>query len=265
MARKSILPPLQTKEYYSNVLLTAPDGTRLATVGHDRAEWYLSRDLGIEVPTQEPYARTIQLKFEPKGRPVSTRGLHVKETRCVVCGTTEGLTLHHVVPRLIRKSFPEKDSNRQHLWCLLLCESHHLEVEAIYAPILTKSSGFKELQKAAQKRPAPDKRLTALRIIHNLMQQGVIARLQESHPARVTTLLMEAGLKELPAPGEIETTIAKMLESEPAGKSSEVTTAFATRFIQENGGVEKVKELFRTLFLKLEPKYLPAEALSDIY
>ena len=264
MTKKPILPPLQTKEYYSNVLLVAPDSTPLATVGHDRADWYLTRNLGIEIPTAHPYSRTIKLNFEPKGRPESTHGLHPKETRCVVCGSTELLTLHHVVPRLIRKSFPEQDANRQHLWCLLLCEEHHLAAEALYAPILTKSQEFKAAQKATQQNSKkPTAKIKAYNILANLIKQNLIANLQQTHPTRVETLLAQAELQEMPNLEFLEAELVK--EKQATTKGSELTSMFAEQFIAANGGVQNVKKLFRELFLQLEPKFLPTVALTDIY
>lgn len=256
-----ILPSLKSKEYYSNVLLIAPDGTKLATVGHDRAEWYLSRNLATEITPESPYARVIQLKFEPKGKPQSDRGLHTKETKCVVCGATEHLTLHHVVPRLIRRNFPTEDATRQHLWCLLLCEEHHLQVEALYAPYLTKSARFKALQKETRAPHSPNYRLRALKALHNLTKQGILSRLEQSHPERIQILLTEAGLKKLPSLEELESLAAPT----PAAKDSTLSRTFADEFIREHGGVEKVKELFRNLFLQMKPKYLPKNAMTDIY
>jgi len=262
MAR-NLLPPLQTKEYYSNVLLVAPDNTPLATVGNDRAEWYICRDLGTEVATIPPYSRTIRLKFEPKGRPESTHGLHAKETQCVVCGAKEPLTLHHVVPRLIRRSFPVEDASRQHLWCLLLCEKHHLEIEKIYAPFLTQSQAFKELQKGTYNAQAPNHTRKALNALRNLTMSGAINSLIVSHPARVASLLTEVGITELPTLEFIETELSKIKKETPKGTT--VPKIFAQQFIEEHGGVENVKKLFKELFLQLNPQYLPEVALTDIF
>lgn len=258
--RENMLPPLQTKEYYSNVLLIAPDNTPLATIGNDRAEWYLSRNLGAEILSLSPYLRTIKLNFEPKGRPESTHGLHTKETHCVVCGAKAPLTLHHVVPRLIRRSFPAKDASKQHLWCLLLCEKHHLEIEKIYAPFLTQSPAFSKLQKNTE---VPTQYKKALYALRNLTMSGTINSLLVTHPARVQSLLTQVGITSIPSLAYAEQELLKIKEKEP--QPNIITKIFARQFIIEHGGVENVKIFFRNLFMQLDPQFLPEAALTDIY
>lgn len=82
---------------FDNCLIQAPDGVNLSRCGAKKAKWYLENDLA-EIVDQDPL--TIRLKFEPSGR----RGLgdplllDGKPNICVVCGTDEDLTRHHIIP-----------------------------------------------------------------------------------------------------------------------------------------------------------------------
>lgn len=82
---------------FDNCLIQAPDGTNLSRCGKKKLRWYIERDLAYKVCDNPP---TIRLKFEPSGR----RGLDDpllldgKPNICVVCGTDEDLTRHHIIP-----------------------------------------------------------------------------------------------------------------------------------------------------------------------
>jgi hypothetical protein len=82
---------------FDNCLITAPDGQALSRCGLKKLQWYLDRDLAELIADNPP---TIRLRFEPSGR----RGLDDpllldgKPNECVVCGVTEDLTRHHLIP-----------------------------------------------------------------------------------------------------------------------------------------------------------------------
>lgn len=82
---------------FDNCMIQAPDGVNLSRCGLKKLKWYLNRNLA-EIISEDP--PIIRLKFEPKGR----EGLHDpflesgKPNVCVVCGTTEFLTKHHIIP-----------------------------------------------------------------------------------------------------------------------------------------------------------------------
>lgn len=82
---------------FDNCLIVAPDGVALSRCGIKKAQWYLDRNLATQIGN-DPV--TIQLHFEPSGRngiedPLLIDG---KPNVCVVCGTTEDLTRHHIIP-----------------------------------------------------------------------------------------------------------------------------------------------------------------------
>lgn len=82
---------------FDNCLIQAPDGVNLSRCGRRKAKWYLDRGLA-DVVEQDPF--TIRLRFEPSGRrgiedPLLMEG---KPNICVVCGTDQDLTKHHIIP-----------------------------------------------------------------------------------------------------------------------------------------------------------------------
>lgn len=82
---------------FDNCLIQAPDGINLSRCGLKKVRWYVENNLA-DVVCDSPI--TIRLRFEPSGR----RGLDDpllmdgKPNLCVVCGTTEDLTRHHIIP-----------------------------------------------------------------------------------------------------------------------------------------------------------------------
>ena len=117
--------------YYSNYLMVSKDGQPITTINKRRCEWYLKRGLAKEINwPDKQYPKVVQLNFVHKGS-VGRREsdtAHV-ETQCVVCGSREKLSLHHVVPHSIKKHYKTKDKDYTRHLCVLLCEKHHLEIE----------------------------------------------------------------------------------------------------------------------------------------
>lgn len=82
---------------FDNCLIQAPDGQNLSRCSLKKLNWYLNNDLAELVSNDPP---TIKLKFEPSGRegvndPLLMEG---KPNVCVVCGTDQDLTRHHIIP-----------------------------------------------------------------------------------------------------------------------------------------------------------------------
>jgi len=91
-----------------------------------RAQWYLKRNLAKIVSEN-----VIQLLFEPKGHGHvgDYYYLNEKENRCVVCGSADELTKHHVVPRCYRRYFPETLKSHTSYDVLPLCIPCHEKYE----------------------------------------------------------------------------------------------------------------------------------------
>lgn len=106
---------------FDNISLLAPDDHLLARISRDRAEWYLERELAEKLGED-----TVRLLFEPKGRKVYSKyEVEPKEHKCVVCGTDQELTRHHVVPYRFRKYLPEEYKNRSIFDILPVCRPCH--------------------------------------------------------------------------------------------------------------------------------------------
>jgi len=96
-----------SKPLYDNIVALAPDGEPLCRCNREKADWYIARDLA-EVVSVDP--TVIRLKFEPKGRGHAGDDFYLspKHNVCVVCGTEENHTRHHIVPYCFRRHFPDK-------------------------------------------------------------------------------------------------------------------------------------------------------------
>ncbi|KAM9354758.1 exonuclease 3'-5' domain-containing protein 2 isoform 2-T2 [Pholidichthys leucotaenia] len=110
---------------YDNCFLLAPDGQRLCTCDKKKANWYLSKKLGV-LECEDPFS--VRLLFEPSGRPNSKHDYYVtaKKNCCVVCGTGDSCVRKKIVPNEYRQHFPTeiKDHNSHDI--LLVCVSCHV-------------------------------------------------------------------------------------------------------------------------------------------
>ncbi len=114
---------------YGNYSILHPDGSLMCHTDKKKVNWYMKKELAEWVDET-----TIKLKFEPKGRGNagdSEYYAEARENRCVVCGATENLTLHHVVPYQYRKHFPEHLKSHTSFDILPLCIEHHEEYESL--------------------------------------------------------------------------------------------------------------------------------------
>jgi hypothetical protein len=127
----------QTKEYnmkqvaqnpiYDNCKMYSADKVHLANCSTKRMKWYIKRGLAVSISPNE-----FVLQFDPNGAGNSQDVpymLEKRENRCVVCGATEGLTRHHVVPRCYRTYFPEEYKDRNDFDILCVCIVCHEEYE----------------------------------------------------------------------------------------------------------------------------------------
>lgn len=115
--------------YHNNSVL-APDGTEIFRCDEKKLNWYLSRGLAVLVSKDPP---TIQLNFEPNGMGWSGENFYLqnRENLCCVCGTSEFLTKHHVVPHAYRKHLPVQLKESNYYDVLPCCETCHSAYEKI--------------------------------------------------------------------------------------------------------------------------------------
>jgi len=248
--------PCKQLPHYHNILELDENGNPLATISRKRANWYLQRGLAIEVdPPPAGYPRCVRLKFSPKGRPSSNYPFQVRQDRCVVCGTKGELTLHHIIPRVISRSFPAQDKNHRSAWCVLLCMEHHLQAEKIIRPYLSGSQLWREAQPSFI--TFGNRSIAALLHLH---RSGKLSKLSASHPDRIRHLCQQAGLSRLPRTSpEWEALECSKVQQVPSGGRD-----IASDFLIAHGGIGEVKKLFRRLFLQLKPAFLPRGSLTEL-
>lgn len=120
---------LQT-DAYSNWLMVSPSGEEMCRCATKRANWYIDRGLAIQVSDNPP---TIKLKFNPEGNgnEGDSYSLANKHNRCVVCGTEDELTKHHIIPSMYRKFLPTEIKGHSSHDVVIICVKCHNEYELI--------------------------------------------------------------------------------------------------------------------------------------
>lgn len=117
-----------SKPQYQNGMILAPDGQALCRVSDKRLNWYLDRNLATK-ESEDPLV--IRLKFEPSGRSLADPLLLLpRKNICVVCGSNQELTRHHVVPRCYRRHFPDKVKSNSSYDVVPICIDCHLKYES---------------------------------------------------------------------------------------------------------------------------------------
>jgi exonuclease 3'-5' domain-containing protein 2 len=117
---------------YDGCTILNPKGEFLTWCASKKARWYLNKGRAKLVDQDKDGRLTIQLEFEPKGPGVIDNPYYrePKENKCVVCGTTDDLTRHHVVPRCYRKHFPNDVKSFASHDVLAVCHECHEKYEA---------------------------------------------------------------------------------------------------------------------------------------
>lgn len=110
---------------YSNILMVSPKGTPMMRISKKKANWYLKRNLASLQNDK------LILKFKPKGLGHNGNNflLEKKECKCVICGSEKELTMHHVVPFMFRKLFPQEFVANNSYDVLPVCIQCHSEYE----------------------------------------------------------------------------------------------------------------------------------------
>ena len=233
-------------DVYDNGLVIGLDGNPSCTLNGERLDWYLKRGLATEVTPPAGYPRAIQLNFKSKfTRSPQPYELAVIKNQCCLCGAKEQLTLHHVVPTVIRKRFPTKEKGRSRQWCLLLCVDCHKNVEDVTQAV------YKNGYPPAVIPPVDRDRIT----LRRLKGMGVLDRIGTD---KFNTLMATSGytnIESIPGPPTRED--EKELHRLYSTMHHKAIDQWAIKFIEDHGGIERTKAYFRDLFLTFNPKYLP--------
>lgn len=123
------------------------EGRHMFTCGEKKSEWYLERGLAKVTGKNE-----ITFTFTPNGHGFEDNedfGRSIREARCVVCGETESLQKHHIVPYCYRTHFPEEYKSKNHHDVVLINHNRHSEYELIanqFKDEIAKIYGIKTIQ-----------------------------------------------------------------------------------------------------------------------
>jgi len=232
-------------KFYANILIVGKKGEHLATISEKRAKWYISKKLATEIVPPHPYPRAIKLTFDHKAvdNPKSW-DLQISEDKCVMCGRTNTLSLHHIVPYVVRRHFPEETKKYSREWCVLLCTKCHLRIEKIIQPL------YKE--KFPPEGPLRKNTNITLQIIKS---KGHLNRIPPEKLKLLLSLSDYSNVEDIP-PYHGMTTKRKM-HSLMSESHREAIRQWALEFIEEHGGIDGTEQYFLDLFLKCEPNHLP--------
>jgi len=239
-------------DFYGNALILSQTGQPLCTLNRKRIEWYLKRGLAEEVTPPEGYPRAIQLNFKAKLdiRNPKPYELAVLKSICVLCGTMDKLTVHHVIPQCIRKLFPLSEKARSRQWCVLLCVKCHKNVEDITQAVYKKDYPKNGVPNAAKDRIT----------LRRLKGMGILNKLDPERYARFMTSAEYKTEADIPNPPtkEEEQDLPRLVSKIHRQQLSQ----WGHKFIADHGGISGTKKYFRSLFLDFNPQYLPTGYLD---
>lgn len=111
-----------SKKIYGNFIILSPNGDFLCRCNEEKVDWYLGRNLAEKIDEN-----TIKLKFEPKGNGKKDDPFYSQERKneCCICGGSDDLSKHHVVPYCFRKHFPKEIKAHSSHDILPICRSCH--------------------------------------------------------------------------------------------------------------------------------------------
>jgi hypothetical protein len=246
MKRNTIL----NRSFYDNVIILDIDDTPLSTVSNRKAAWYIRKNLGTEATPPMGYPRAIKLNFKADmNRPQYMHDLVVCKDQCVFCGVTKELTLHHVVPHVIRQHFPYEHKARGRNWCVLLCFKHHMAIE-------------EDLKKIYYNDDFPhDSRAQSTNMtLQKIKATGNMYRIP---PEKIDNLLAGSDYKSV---DEIPTLTSEGVRDHRWKMSlahKERIRLWALKFIEDHGGIEGTKQFFREHFMTYNPQFLPEGWLKE--
>jgi exonuclease 3'-5' domain-containing protein 2 len=124
------------KPLYENCKVRNKDGIPIFMCSKKRAHWYVKRNLAA-ILNDDPLE--IQLSFIAKGHGHKDDQFYLqyRENICVVCGSSNDLNRHHILPFNYRRHLPDHIKNNNYYDILLLCLEHH-EAYEIHAFLFKK-------------------------------------------------------------------------------------------------------------------------------
>lgn len=116
------------RDLYGNCKVRNKDGVIMFYCARKRADWYVKRNLAV-VLNEDPFE--VQLTFATNGPGNINDPYYLQPgiNRCVVCGKTDDLTRHHIVPISFRRHMSDDVKNHSYHDILPICADHHNEYE----------------------------------------------------------------------------------------------------------------------------------------
>lgn len=109
---------------YGNCIVKNIKGIHIFNCSKKRCAWYLKRNLATIVKANP---LTIQLNFVSKGDGHMDEPYFLQDRKniCVVCGSSEKLTMHHILPFCYKRHMSEKFKSHNSYDILPLCYKCH--------------------------------------------------------------------------------------------------------------------------------------------
>ena len=125
----------------ASVLQLSPKLEPLNSCSYEKALAHHEKGRGIL--TENPFESIdhdylLVFNFEtgkPDNAPYWYRTQYVDRTFCWITGETEGLTQHHVIPKLYRKNFDPEQGLHSHNWIATVSRKAHDEAEKLNAEL----------------------------------------------------------------------------------------------------------------------------------
>jgi exonuclease 3'-5' domain-containing protein 2 len=245
-----------TRPHYSNIILVDPTNSLLTTISKRKAQWYVSRNLGVFIEPPEGYTNAVKLLFTPSiknpGSLKKQANLNVCDNKCVICGSTITLTLHHVIPHVIRRYFPPLDKEFSRQWCVLLCEHHHGIIETDLWQTVYKANNFPDGVSSSYE----DMNKSLIK----LKESGDILKIPKDRLEFLLKKSLYVSVDEIP-PMDLDE--IKVFRKNRSIEHKKLIEKWSLTFIKQHGGIEGTKQYFKEHFLTYNPKFLPEGWLED--
>lgn len=116
------------RNLYENCRVRGQDGELMFYCSSKRARWYITRGLA-DIITEEPLEIKLNFKTNGPGNAGDAFYMQHRKNMCVVCGSDDRLTRHHVVPYAFRRFLPAEVKDHSYHDVLLLCIDCHEKYE----------------------------------------------------------------------------------------------------------------------------------------
>ena len=232
------------REGYGNYCFQNQEGQNMFLANSKKVLWYLNRNL-VDIVSVDP--PIVRFKFVPNGRTDDEYYLSPKENQCVVCGSKEHFTKHHVVPYCFRKFMSEEIKGHTCHDVLMLCVDCHEEYEVYAAELKLELSVKHGVNLNTQ--PKPNSHLVKLAKQANLLLVDDV-KIPQSRKDQIRELIS------LHLGRSVET--ADLIEISNNFRTLNGEENYYGLKVLEHWDIQEFIEMWRNHFLnKMEPEFMP--------